>query len=155
GTYQVQICESPNPAGPPMAPFTYNGTFTTDNTGPAGGLPLPKITTVPPAAQDNGPKVGFENFIAPGQLIPVTTTSAGLQVASVEYMGRNAGEPSIGNNWITDTTIFYSDLESLFVKFNDTCPANGLSSTWVNRPAPTAQAIDSDPIGFTDSPLGR
>src|SRR6266550_7432521 len=55
GTYQVQICESPNPAGPPMAPFTYNGTFTTDNTGPAGGIPLPKITTVPAAALDNGP----------------------------------------------------------------------------------------------------
>ena len=70
-------------------------------------------------------------------------------------MGRNAGEPSIGNNWLSDVTVFYSDLQSLFVTFNDTCPASGLSSTWVNRPAPTAQAVDSDPIGFTDSQTGR
>ena len=88
-------------------------------------------------------------------LIPVTTTSAGLQVGSVEYMGRNAGEPSIGNNWLSDVTIFYSDLQSLFVNFDDACPASGLSSNWVNRPAPTAQAVDSDPIGFTDSLTGR
>jgi len=156
GTYQVQVCETPNPgAVPQVAPFDYNGTFTTDDTGPAGGVPLPKITTVPPAVQDNGPKVGFENFIAPGSLIPVKTTEAGQQPNSVEYMGRNAGEPSIGNNWLTDTTIFYSGLETLFIKFDDSCPTSGLSSIWVNRAAPTQIAVDSDPIGFTDSALGR
>src|ERR1700719_3722687 len=32
GEYQVQICESPAPAAPSMAPFHYNGTFTTDDT---------------------------------------------------------------------------------------------------------------------------
>src|ERR1700737_2194459 len=32
GNYHVQVCETPNPgAVPQMAPFTYNGTFTTDN----------------------------------------------------------------------------------------------------------------------------
>ncbi|MDB6057564.1 MAG: hypothetical protein JWO95_1408 [Verrucomicrobiales bacterium] len=156
GEYQVQVCETPNPgAVPQTAPFDYNGTFTTDDTGPIGGLPPPKASVIPPAAQDSGPKIGFENFNAPGVLTPVKTTEAGQQANSVEYMGRNAGEPSIGNNWLTDTTIFYSGLETLFVKFDDTCPANGLSSTWANRAAPTQIAVDSDPIGFTDSPLGR
>jgi hypothetical protein len=156
GEYQVQICETPNPGGiPQVAPYDYNGTFTMDNTAPGGGSPPPVTTNVPPALLDTGPKIGFENFAAPGVLVPVTTTSAGAQAHSVEYMGRGAGEPSIGNNWLSDTTIFYSDLQSLFVKFNDTCPGSGLSSTWANRPAPTAQAVDSDPIGFTDSVLGR
>jgi hypothetical protein len=159
GRYHVQICQTPSTNGvPQMAPFTYNGIFTIDDTalpvGGGGGTP-PPFGAIPQAPQDTGPKIGFENFTAPGALIPVTTTSAGLQVASVEYMGRNAGEPSIGNNWLTDTTVFYSDLQSLFVTFNDTCPLSGASATWINRAAPTAQAVDSDPIGFTDSELGR
>jgi hypothetical protein len=159
GRYHVQICQTPTPNGvPQMPPYDYNGIFTVDDTalpvGGGGGTP-PPFGPIPQAPQDTGPKIGFENFSAPGVLVPTTTTSAGLQVNSVEYMGRNAGEPSIGNNWLTDTAVFYSDLQSLFVKFNDTCPASGLSSTWVNRPAPTAQAVDSDPIGFTDPVTGR
>jgi hypothetical protein len=157
GTYKVQICESSAPAAPSMAPLTYNGTFTIDDTPQPGGSgsPPPGFGPIPPAAQDSGPKVGFENFIAPGVLVPVTTTSAGGQVNSVEWMGRNAGEPSIGNNWLTGVTAFFSDLQTLFVTFNDTCPATGQSSIWVNRAAPTSQAIDSDPIGFVDHQTGR
>ena len=156
GNYHVQVCETPNPgAVPQLAPFDYNGTFTTDNTGPAGGVPPPKTFNVPAAALDNGPKIGFENFAAPGVLTQVKTTEAGQQPNSVEYMGRNAGEPSLSNNWISDTTVFHSGLETLFVKFDDSCPANGLSSTWANRAAPTQVAVDSDPIGFTDSVTGR
>jgi hypothetical protein len=156
GEYQVQICQTPATNGvPQMAPFTYNGIFTTDDTATPSGPPAPPFGAIPPAAQDTGPKPGFENFTAPGKLIPVTTTSAGLQVNSVEYMGRNSGEPSIGNNWLSDVTLFYSDLETLIVTFDDTCPASGLASNWVNRPSPTAVAIDSDPIGFTDSITGR
>ena len=155
--YYVQVCETPNPGAiTQQPPYDYNGTFTMDDTGPAGGTPPPPITmNVPPAPADTGPKIGFENFTAPGQLLRVTTTSGGQQANSAEYMGRGAGEPSIGNNWISDATIFYSDLQSLFVNFNDTCPANGIGSTWVNRQSPTAQLVDSDPIGFTDSVLGR
>ena len=155
GTYYVEVCKSSNPSTPDTAPFDYNGTFTTDDTGPAGGAPPPITTNVPAAPLDNGAKLGFENFLAPGVLVNVKTTEGGQQPNGVEYMGRNAGEPSIGNNWLTDTSIYYSGLETLFVKFNDTCPASGLSSTWVNRAAPTQIAADSDPIGFTDSPLGR
>ena len=155
GEYQVEVCQTPSTNGvPQMAPFTYNGTFTYDNTGGASGAP-PVFGPIPPAATDPGPKIGFENFTAPGQLVQVKTTEAGQQANSVEYMGRNAGEPSIGNNWLTNTAIFYSGLETLFVNFDDSCPANGLVSSWVNRAAPTQVAVDSDPIGFTDSPLGR
>src|ERR1700732_380650 len=50
---------------------------------------------IPPAPQDPGPPIGYENFAAPGVLVPVTTTEAGQQVNSVEWMGRNGGEPSL------------------------------------------------------------
>src|SRR5204862_4741512 len=105
----------------------------------------------PAAAQDSGPKVGYENFEAPGLLTPVLTTSAGGQVHSVEYMGRGAGEPSIGNNWKSGVTSYQSDLQTLFITFNDTAH----SATWVNRAAPTSQAVDSDPIGLPDPQTGR
>jgi hypothetical protein len=118
-------------------------------TGTATAVPL---TPAPPpsAPQDTGPKIGYENFIAPGALVPVVTTEAGQQVNSVEYMGRNAGEPSVGSNWATGVANFQSGLQTLFITFDDSCPATGRSSTWANRAAPTSVAIDSDPIGFTD-----
>ena len=105
----------------------------------------------PPAPADNGPKIGFELFEAPGVLTPVTTTTG----PNVEYMGRGAGEPSIGVNWNTNVTNFQSDLETLFITFANGCPAAGSLASWVNRPAPTSQLIDSDPIGFTDRQTGR
>ena len=82
--------------------------------GIASAVPL---TSVPPAPapQDNGPKIGYENFTVPGVLVPVKTTSAGQQVNSVEYMGRNGGEPSVGSNWATGVANFQSDLQTLFV----------------------------------------
>ena len=106
--------------------------------------------TFTPAPQDPGPPVGYENFAAPGVLVPVTTTEAGQQVHSVEWMGRNAGEPSIGANWATGTVMYKSGLESLFVTFDDSCPINGKTATWVNRASPTSVGLDSDPIAFTD-----
>jgi hypothetical protein len=114
--------------------------------------PVPLVPPAPPAAPpDNGPKVGYENFEVPGVLTPVTTTTG----PTIEWMGRNAGEPSIGDNWATGVVNLQSDLETLFVNFNTSCPANGQSAIWVNRAAPTSQVIDSDPIGFTDRQTGR
>jgi len=108
------------------------------------------IAAVPPAPQDPGPAIGYENFAAPGVLVPVNTTEAGQQVHSVEWMGRNAGEPSIGSNWATGVAFFKSGLESLFVTFDDSCPINGKTATWVNRASPTSIGLNSDPIAFTD-----
>jgi hypothetical protein len=150
GEYQVQICESGAPAGPSMAPFTYNGTFTYDDTAP-GGNP-PHFGALPAAPQDSGPKVGYENFEAPGVLTPVTVTSSGGK--TVEYLGRGAGEPSVGSDWLTGVANFQSDLETLFITFNDLCNSNP-KAVWANRPAPSSVAIDSDPIGFTDRQTGR
>lgn len=111
--------------------------------------PLPP----PTATADTGPKVGYENFEAPGVLTPVTSTNSGGN--TVEYLGRGAGEPSLGVNWNTGVVNFQSDLETLFVTFDGSCPVNGQTASWLNRPAPTSQAVDSDPIGFTDRQTGR
>jgi hypothetical protein len=130
-------------------PDQYHGTATV----------VPLTPPAPPAAAlDNGPKVGYENFEAPGILTPVTTTTG----PTVEFMGRGAGEPSIGVNWMSASntaiggvTNFQSDLETLFINFSSLCPTGGVNATWANRPAPTSQVIDSDPIGFTDRITGR
>ncbi len=121
-------------------------------TGTASAVPLNPVP--PPAATlDTGPKIGYENFEAPGVLTQVTSTSSGG--LTVEYMGRGAGEPSVGSDWNTGVANIQSDLETLFVTFADTCSATGQNATWVNRRAPTSQFIDSDPIGFTDRQTGR
>jgi Fibronectin type III domain len=137
GTYTIHIV----PDTTPVVTDHYHGTAT--------AVPLTPAPP-PPAPQDTGPKIGYENFTAPGVLVPVTTTSAGQQVHSVEYMGRNAGEPSVGSNWGTGVANIQSDLQTLFVTFDDSCPNTGQSSIWVDRAAPTSIVIDSDPIGFTD-----
>lgn len=132
-----------------VPPNQYHGT----------AAPVPLVSSPPPPAPaDNGPKIGYENFEAPGILTPVTTTTG----PTVEFMGRGAGEPSIGVNWnsaapnsTAGVTNFQSDLETLFITFTNTCPTGGANATWANRAAPTSQVIDSDPIGFTDRLTGR
>src|SRR5438477_6695694 len=114
----------------------------------------------PSAPPDRGPKIGFQNFEAPRTLVQVTDSSQGPTVHTVEYIAHDAGEPSVGVNWnspnsASGVTNFQSDLQTLFIKFDDSCPANGLSATWYNSPAPTSQFVDSDPIGFTDRQTGR
>jgi hypothetical protein len=118
-----------------------------------GGTPFTVTlnSTAPPilpAPQDTGPKIGFENFEPPGALVPGTALSSGF--TTVEYMGRGAGEPSVGANWVTGVVNFQSDLQTEFVTFDDSCNLSNPKATWVNRRAPTSNFIDSDPIGFTD-----
>ena len=133
--------------------FQYSGSATPVSTSAGSSLP-------PSAPLDKGPKIGFQNFEAPGTLVQVTDSSQGPTLYTVEYMGHDAGEPSIGVNWnspnsATGVTNFQSDLQTLFIKFDDSCPTNGQSATWYNSPAPTSQFVDSDPIGFTDRQTGR
>src|SRR5438874_2560990 len=147
GSYSVVVCASSNPIAL-QPPYDYTGTFTYDDT---AGTPscTPNFTTALPAAPvDPGPKVGYENFEAPGVLTPITQTSSGAY--TYEYLGHSAIEPSIGVDWKTNVTAYQSDLETLFVTFG----SNGLAN-WVNRRAPTSQFIDSDPILFTDRQTGR
>ncbi|HEY2625202.1 MAG TPA: dockerin type I domain-containing protein [Candidatus Udaeobacter sp.] len=134
----------------PVATDAYQGTATAVPETPA---------PPPPAPKDTGPKIGYENFEAPGVLTQGTATSSGA--FTVEYMGRGAGEPSIGVDWnstsnsVGGMTNFQSDLETLFVSWNESCSPTIPKATWVNRRAPTSLFIDSDPIGFTDRQTGR
>jgi hypothetical protein len=136
-----------------FAGFQYSGSASAVSTSAATAF-------APSAPQDRGPKIGFQNFEAPGSLVQVTDSSQGPTLYTVEYLAHDAGEPSIGVNWnspnsASGVTNFQCDLQTLFVKFDDSCPANGQSATWYNSPATTSQFVDSDPIGFTDRQTGR
>src|ERR1043166_2329208 len=136
-----------------FAGFQYSGSATPVSATAASAL-------APSAPLDRGPKIGFQNFEAPGTLVQVTDSSQGPAAHTVEYIAHDAGEPSIGVNWnspnsAAGVTNFQSDLQTLFIKFDDSCPASGLTATWYNSAAPTSQFVDSDPIGFTDRHTGR
>jgi hypothetical protein len=135
------------------AAFQYSGSASAVSSSTAPAI-------VPTAPQDTGPKIGFENFEAPGTLVQVASSSQGPTAHTVEYMGHDSGEPSVGVNWkspnsVTGVTNFQSDLQTLFIKFDDSCPSNGQKATWYNSSAPTSLFVDSDPIGFTDRQTGR
>src|ERR1700719_233369 len=119
--------------------------------GSATAVPL-TATSISAAPQDTGPKIGFENFEAPGVLVPATALSSGG--ITVEYLGRGAGEPSVGANWVTGVVNFQSDLQTEFVTFNDSCNLSNPKASWVNRRAPPSNFIDSDPMDFTDHTSG-
>ena len=76
---------------------------------------------------DTGPAIGYQNYEAPGVLTQVTQTSSGG--LTVEYLGRGAGEPSIGANWNSGVVNMQSDLQTLFINFDDRCPASGKRSS--------------------------
>jgi len=140
----------------------FSATSANQYSGSAAAVPVNQGSgLIPPAPQDTGPKIGFENFEAPGTLINVTSSSQGPSGATVEYLAHDAGEPSIGVNWqstqdpVKGLTAFQSDLQTLFVKFDDSCPSNGLSSSWYNSQAPSSEFVDSDPTGFVDRDTGR
>jgi len=152
GEYQVQICQSPSPAAPATAPFTYTGTFTYDNTAASTSCPA-VYGALPTPPADTGPKVGYETFEPPGVLTPVKVTSSGG--LTVEYLGRNAIEPSIGANFSSGLIHYQSDLETLFIDFAPSCSLTGSNATWANRPAPLSIFVDSDPILFTDRQTHR
>src|SRR5438874_7991843 len=136
-----------------FAGFQYTGDVSVESISNPTGTP-------PPAPQATGSKVGFENFEAPGTVVQVASSSQGPTAHTVEYMGHDAGEPSVVVNWnspnsATGVTNFQSDLQTLFIKFDDSCPSSGQKATWYNSSAPTSLFVDSDPIGFTDRDTGR
>src|SRR5438874_10419864 len=75
-----------------FAGFQYTGDVSVESISNPTGTP-------PPAPQATGSKVGFENFEAPGTLVQVASSSQGPTAHTVEYMGHDAGEPSVGVNW--------------------------------------------------------
>jgi BNR repeat-like domain/Dockerin type I domain len=128
---------------------------------PRSSIAAPVPAVAPAPAPSTPAYIGFENFEAPGTLVNVTSSSQGPSAHTVEYLAHDAGEPSIGVNWqsVQDSTkgitAFQSDLQTAFVKFDDSCPASDLKASWYMSQAPTSQFVDSDPIAFTDHTLGR
>ena len=112
--------------------------------------------TIPPAPQPAVPDyIGFENFEPPPTLVSVFSSSQGSTPHTVEYMLNDAGEPSIGVNWKTNVTAFQSDFQTGFITWNDACNLSQPKATFRESQAPTAEAADQDPIGFTDRVTGR
>ncbi|MEP6816456.1 MAG: hypothetical protein ABI873_12980, partial [Marmoricola sp.] len=95
----------------------------------------------PPAGIDTRP--GFRNFAAPAALKD----------------SNNAGEPSIGNNWKSDSTLYQAYLSTYQVKFDN--PTAPTQATWSDVSAnPTngcavGSSTSLDPILFTDHATGR
>src|SRR3954463_10003827 len=82
------------------------------------------------------------------------TTPRFQQYLAPKGVSDDAGEPSIGNNWKTGTTLFTSYTHEYAVHFKD----NVGTSDWTlvnDDPIDPANEISLDPIGFTDSALGR
>ena len=89
------------------------------------------------------PAPGFQNYKAPSTFLD----------------SNDAGEPSIGNDWNTDSTFYQAYLSTYKVKFDDTVtPAK---ATWSDVSAkPTngcvvGNSTSLDPILFTDHETGR
>src|SRR5438270_5568318 len=80
------------------AAFQYSGSASAISTSAASAL-------APSAPQDTGPKIGFENFEPPGTLVQVASSSQGPTAHTVEYMGHDAGEPSVGVNWKSPNSV--------------------------------------------------
>src|SRR5579864_8637505 len=160
-TNQVAYIDASNlttDATHPTTVFTVHVAYDTtpaSATDPYHGSATPVSTSavsIQPAPQDTGPKTGFENFEAPGVLVPASALSSGG--VTVEYLGRGAGEPSVGANWVTGVINFQSDLQTEFITFNDSCSLGTPKAIWSDRRAPTSNFIDSDPLGFTDHTSG-
>src|SRR6185436_10053172 len=66
--------------------------------------------------------------------------------AAPAALGRDAGEPTLGNDWATGRTMFISGLETLRVDFDD---VNGTAS-WSDHSGLTTSITTFDPILFTD-----
>jgi LPXTG-motif cell wall-anchored protein len=90
----------------------------------------------------------------PKHLASGTTAPRYAQYLAPKGKSDDAGEPSIGNNWKSGNTLFTSYTHEYAVHFKD----NSGHSSWelVNDdPIDPANEISLDPIGFTDSQLGR
>lgn len=68
-------------------------------------------------------------------------------------LGQNAGEPSLGINWVSGNVLTIAGLETLRVHFDDT--VSPAAASWQDVTFLTEGLFTLDPILFTDSPTGR
>lgn len=107
------------------------------------GAGLPPVPAPTPAT---GMAPRYQNYTAPA--------------AGPATLGLEAGEPSIGVNWNSETaqnggrSMYIALLQTLRITFNDSCPTSP-SSLWENKSFVTTTAQTFDPILFTDRTTGR
>ncbi len=133
GSYDVYVCDIL--VALPQ-PFNAKATFEVrpkSNPFPQPSLPpAPLAKVTPPRYQNHTPT---QDQVAQG-------------------MGKNSSdEPSIGCNWKTGNVFYQGVLQTLRVKFDDSCPQTP-SSFWENKSPITSQQT-FDPILFTDRETGE
>lgn len=107
------------------------------------GAGLPPVPAPTPAT---GMAPRYQNYTAPP--------------AGPATLGLDAGEPSIGVNWNSETgenggrSMYIALLQTLRITFNDSCPTSP-SALWENKSFVTTTAQTFDPILFTDRTTGR
>jgi hypothetical protein len=114
-----------------------------------------------------GAAAASDEYHATATVVPAPPTPAAAPIGTGPFpryqtynppprsgLGLNAGEPSIGVNWLTGRAMFQSDVQTLRVTFNDGANFPYPRSTWENK-APVTSQVDSDPILFTDRVTGR
>jgi hypothetical protein len=101
--------------------------------------------------------------------VPAPTPATGIAPRYQNYtppaagpatLGLDAGEPSIGVNWNSETgqnggrSMYIALLQTLRITFTDSC-ASSPSALWENKSFVTTTAQTFDPILFTDRTTGR
>lgn len=93
--------------------------------------------------------------IKPGTVMKSSATAPTYaQFSAPPGVADNAGEPSIGSNWLSGNTLFTSNTDEYVVNFNDAAR----TSTWTDvntDPTDPSNKISLDPIGWTDHTTGR
>src|SRR5205085_4003394 len=69
-------------------------------------------------------------------------------------LGTDAGEPSVGANWISRNSMFLSLNTTFRVLWDDSCPTTP-SSTWLSKGTANTSVTSLDPILFTDHDTER
>lgn len=143
GTYKVEVCPFVDALTPHTAPFSYNGTLTTDDTAVPGPSPTPTPAATPtPTPAPSAPAPRYHNYSPP------------------QAIGENAAEPSIGFNPTTKRAMYIAGLQTLQVTFPENIDPEGSvpeagPAIWKDVSYISTKTRTLDPILFTDQKTGR
>jgi Calx-beta domain len=111
--------------------------------------PLPQATGSTPRYQIFTPPPAILTRATPAPSpTPSGSPAQGQPFVPSAGNGTDAGEPSIGANWLTGKVLYQSYLTTFRLTFDDSCPSSP-SAIWEDRSAATSQN-SLDPIMFTD-----
>jgi hypothetical protein len=106
---------------------------------------LVKVNPAPPRPERAQRPAGL-----PPRYQNITPTQA--QIA--RGMGTDAAEPSIGVNLNSGNIFFQAILQTLRVRFDDSCPSTP-TATWQDKSSVNMNQTSFDPILYTDHETGR